>query len=398
MRREYLSIGEYSSRKFFSISTKNQSDPYAPKNTDLGMKHFPPFPQKEIPELYVRNSPSTTVSSDASRVQPSQSGFKFGMQKTPQTQSAVGVQDRYSKQKELLVVSHKEMLTNGHFQKASQYLSPEDKKMRVKRTRIAFQLPDAPGGGGLQKQGFLVTNKPETQKHSPLQMLKIESPYHTRTGSIPAFPVFAFQGGAEPQPQNTARMIRVKSRSMASTEFTELQLDSPRFPKPSLESSQGASDPIYRTAASGFRVQTNLTPSHSRSSSQSKLGSTQYMAFIKARREESLKKQEISDNELDKLKQKTSLRWDAESLPDKVTDLDIGFKIGAGSFAQVFEGFDKLLQRNVAVKVFENLRVINTPGRADLLQKEISTMSRLPPHENLCGFFRVLQDRKKVPL
>ena len=393
MRGEYLPVGDHSSRKFFSVaSTQLQHQPSIyPMNFKIMSQEQTctnSFDKKFaiLEQLNKKQGDNTNLKPDL--------GSKI-LVKATQTRSD-RILPNFTETPQAPKDNLKESTLMISMQKTSQYLHMEEKKLRVKRTRIAFQMPLTETNSPLKQK---IEIQARQGKSSPTGSIPVKAMQasHQRIGSLANFPVYMSQPAADPPVKNSSKMIRVKSRSMAHSEFTNLQLDSPRTVKPHFsEVSPAISGFGLKTGTSGFRVQHQITPTGSRSSSQSKLGSTHYLAFMKAKREECLKKREIGEVELLELRSNTKLNWDVERLPDSILDLQLGFKIGAGSFAQVYEAYDTLLLRNVAVKVFENLRVLNTAGRAHLLQQEISTMAKLPPHENVCRFFRVLQDKKKV--
>lgn len=393
MRGEYISAGGHSSRNFFSVaSTQLQQQPsiyplnfkimsQQPTCTNSFGKKFAILEQNNIKHGdYMNPKPDLGSKILVKASQTRSDRILPNITESPQAR-------KDTPKDSTLIIS---------MQKTSQYLHMEDKKLRVKRTRIAFQMPLTETNSPLKQKIEIQARQGNSSPNESIPVKVIQAS-HQRIGSLANFPVYITQPATDPTARNSSKMIRVKSRSMAHSEFTNLQLDSPRTVKPQIaEVSPTISGFGLKAGTSGFRVQHQITPTGSRSSSQSKLGSTHYLAFMRAKREECLKRREISEAELLELRSHTKLNWDVEKLPDTILDLQLGFKIGAGSFAQVYEAYDALLLRNVAVKVFENLRVLNTAGRAHLLQQEISTMAKLPPHENVCRFFRVLQDKKKV--
>ena len=64
--------------------------------------------------------------------------------------------------------------------------------------------------------------------------------------------------------------------------------------------------------------------------------------------------------------------------------LTIGFKLGEGSFAEVYEAFDKILKINVAVKVFDKSKVMHSKEGKEAIERELHILSRLPSHVNVC--------------
>lgn len=68
--------------------------------------------------------------------------------------------------------------------------------------------------------------------------------------------------------------------------------------------------------------------------------------------------------------------------------------LGQGSFAKVYEGFDKRNKINVAIKVIDK-RKITEPKRRNLIQTEISIHSRMK-HKNIAEFYRLIEDHKRL--
>ena len=121
-----------------------------------------------------------------------------------------------------------------------------------------------------------------------------------------------------------------------------------------------------------------------------------YHDFLKRQKQQ---KQDENKELLLELKKNTKIQWKPlqdETFPEIETQLKIGFKMGEGSFASVYEGFDKLIRRNVAIKIFEKSKVIQNERRMELIEKEVGIISKLPPHPNVCEFYRLCEDRKKV--
>ncbi len=121
-----------------------------------------------------------------------------------------------------------------------------------------------------------------------------------------------------------------------------------------------------------------------------------YHRFMKKQKEQ---RQEENQELLQQLKQNTRIQWKPtgdEAFPDIDSQLKIGFKMGEGSFATVYEGFDKVIRKNVAIKVFDKSRLLQSEKRIELIQKEIEVISKIPSHPNICEFYRVVEDKKKV--
>ena len=97
------------------------------------------------------------------------------------------------------------------------------------------------------------------------------------------------------------------------------------------------------------------------------------------------------------LKKSSKIIWGHdESLPEVESTLKLGFKLGQGSFAVVYQGFDKLLHRDVAIKTFDKASIESNPEKRSFLEKEVEILANLPEHHNICEFLRVVQDQKKV--
>ena len=124
--------------------------------------------------------------------------------------------------------------------------------------------------------------------------------------------------------------------------------------------------------------------------------SNPYHRFMKKQKEQ---RQEENVELLQQMKQNIRIQWKPtaeETFPDIDSQLKIGFKMGEGAFATVYEGFDKVIRKNVAIKVFDKSKLLQSEKRIELIQKEIDVISKIPSHPNICEFYRVVEDRKKV--
>lgn len=133
--------------------------------------------------------------------------------------------------------------------------------------------------------------------------------------------------------------------------------------------------------------------------SPSSKSTSEYQKF-KLRQKEAF--HQLNRELLKKFKLDTSIIWKKTDedvhFQDVSSQLKLGFKMGEGAFAAVFEGFDRILQKNVCVKVFEKSKVMRSEKRMQLLEREVQLWSRLPEHRNLCEFYRLVQDSKQVCL
>lgn len=88
------------------------------------------------------------------------------------------------------------------------------------------------------------------------------------------------------------------------------------------------------------------------------------------------------------------IKW--EGVDWDCIDQEIGFGecLGQGSFAHVYEGYDKLLKRPVAVKVIDK-REIKDKKRKKLVEEEASILFSMH-HINIVQPLRLLEDRKRI--
>lgn len=88
------------------------------------------------------------------------------------------------------------------------------------------------------------------------------------------------------------------------------------------------------------------------------------------------------------------IKWEGDDWPDIEAELSFGKCLGQGSFAKVFQGIDKKLKKHVAIKVVDKAK-LDDDKRQKLAQKEINILSSIN-HKNLCKFYRLLEDHKRV--
>lgn len=91
------------------------------------------------------------------------------------------------------------------------------------------------------------------------------------------------------------------------------------------------------------------------------------------------------------------VRWaDALDGQDIRTELKFGDCLGQGSFAKVYEGFDKRLKIPVAIKVIDKRKIKDSETKKKaLIEEEIYIFSRMK-HVNIVKFIRLLEDIKRV--
>lgn len=96
-------------------------------------------------------------------------------------------------------------------------------------------------------------------------------------------------------------------------------------------------------------------------------------------------------------KEKAVVHWaDCLNGQDIRTELKFGDCLGQGSFAKVYEGFDKRLKIPVAIKVIDKRKIKDTETKKKaLIEEEIYIFSRMD-HPNIVKFIRLIEDVKRV--
>ena len=97
------------------------------------------------------------------------------------------------------------------------------------------------------------------------------------------------------------------------------------------------------------------------------------------------------------LKEKVVVHWaDCLNGQDIRTELKFGDCLGQGSFAKVYEGFDKRLKIPVAIKVIDKRKIKDTETKKKaLIEEEIYIFSKMD-HPNIVKFIRLIEDFKRV--
>lgn len=90
----------------------------------------------------------------------------------------------------------------------------------------------------------------------------------------------------------------------------------------------------------------------------------------------------------------TTIAWRDDIKLNVEDELTFTSCLGQGSFAKVYEGFDKRNKMTVAIKVIDK-RKINEPKRQNLIQTEISILSRMK-HKNIGEYYRLIEDHKRL--
>ena len=90
----------------------------------------------------------------------------------------------------------------------------------------------------------------------------------------------------------------------------------------------------------------------------------------------------------------TTILWKEDIKLNVEEELTFTSCLGQGSFAKVYEGFDKRNKMNVAIKVIDKRKVLE-PKRRALIQTEISILSKMK-HRNIGEFYRLIEDHKRL--
>lgn len=106
-----------------------------------------------------------------------------------------------------------------------------------------------------------------------------------------------------------------------------------------------------------------------------------------------------NDQQIKELPQKEPavVHWaDCLNGQDVRTELKFGDCLGQGSFAKVYEGFDKRLRIPVAIKVIDKRKIKDSETKKKaLIEEEIYIFSKLD-HPNIVKFIRLIEDIKRV--
>ncbi len=89
-----------------------------------------------------------------------------------------------------------------------------------------------------------------------------------------------------------------------------------------------------------------------------------------------------------------TILWRDDIKLDVEAELTFISCLGQGSFAKVYEGYDKRLKQSVAVKVIDKRKILE-PKRRALIQTEVNILARMK-HKHIGEFFRLIEDHKRL--
>lgn len=93
---------------------------------------------------------------------------------------------------------------------------------------------------------------------------------------------------------------------------------------------------------------------------------------------------------------KVKIMWNGKSsdFPNVNNELKAIALLGKGSFATVYEAYDRRLKINVAVKVYEK-KDLEQPERRVFVQNEVDIISNIE-HKHIASYYRLLEDTKAI--
>lgn len=140
-------------------------------------------------------------------------------------------------------------------------------------------------------------------------------------------------------------------------------------------------------------TRTNFRHKTEMSAGQSYKENNAYHLFVKKHKEQlDLEASKM----IDAFRLEAKLKWSSGDSASVDSRLQIGFKMGEGTFASVYEGYDKLLKRNVAIKVIDKAKVMGNQRLKELVEREVAHLANLPHCEQVCQFYRLYEDSCKV--
>lgn len=92
--------------------------------------------------------------------------------------------------------------------------------------------------------------------------------------------------------------------------------------------------------------------------------------------------------------QETLISWSEELTLDVEKELTFTSCLGQGSFAKVYEGFDKRQKQPVAIKVIDKRKILEHKRR-QLIQTEVNILARMK-HRHISEFYRLVEDKKRL--
>lgn len=107
-------------------------------------------------------------------------------------------------------------------------------------------------------------------------------------------------------------------------------------------------------------------------------------------------KEETTKPEVSSSVPSTMIKWTSDTWPNLEEELFFGKCIGEGSFAKVYEGFDKVLKKWVAIKIIKKKHFIRK-NKQYLIQNEVDIIADLT-HKNIIKFDRLVEDHKRVSI
>lgn len=90
----------------------------------------------------------------------------------------------------------------------------------------------------------------------------------------------------------------------------------------------------------------------------------------------------------------TLITWSEDLTLDVEKELNFTSCLGQGSFAKVYEGYDKRLKQPVAIKVIDKRKILEQKRR-QLIQTEVNLLARMK-HKHISEFHRLVEDKKRL--
>jgi Protein kinase domain len=140
----------------------------------------------------------------------------------------------------------------------------------------------------------------------------------------------------------------------------------------------------------------SLSPAPSRTDTDVGQAKQLYVSFKKRKRETEAG---TIEEEIRTRRGLAEIKWSVEDCFLDVLKherLKLGFRMGKGAFAEVFEGYDELLKRQVAIKIIDKKSGQDNQKIQRNIKQEVEMWKLVDKHEHVCEFYRLCEDNKKV--